>query len=52
VRRRKAAGEDFAAACRARVANYSYQRATAGLLAACERVARRSALKRPPAVVQ
>ena len=36
VRKRRQEGWDFAAACRARVANYSHEAATAGLVAACQ----------------
>lgn len=35
VRARRSNGHDFAPACRARVARYSFEAATAGLLAAC-----------------
>ncbi|MFQ5668738.1 MAG: glycosyltransferase family 4 protein, partial [Candidatus Binatia bacterium] len=40
---RRTAGHDFAPACRAKVAAYSFEAATAGLLAACR------AVTRPPA---
>jgi glycosyltransferase involved in cell wall biosynthesis len=39
VRRRIEAGHEWAPACRARASAYSYERATAGLLAACRAVA-------------
>ncbi len=41
VRDRSATGHDFGAACRARVAAYSFRAATDGLLAACRRLRRR-----------
>ena len=41
VRDRSAAGHDWAPACRLRVAGYSLERATSGLLAACRAVAKR-----------
>lgn len=41
IQRRRAEGHDFAPACRARAARYSYARATAGLVAALGRLDRR-----------
>jgi len=39
IRQQRRTGHDFAAACRARVAQYSFATATAGLLTACRSVA-------------
>jgi glycosyltransferase involved in cell wall biosynthesis len=41
LRARRAAGHDFAAACRARIARHDFAAATAGLLSACRAVVRR-----------
>jgi glycosyltransferase involved in cell wall biosynthesis len=41
IRARRAEGHDYAAACRARVAAHSYERATDGLVEACHRVLHR-----------
>src|SRR5262249_14423552 len=38
VRKRRAADDDWASACRARVADYSFERAAAGLVAGCRAV--------------
>jgi glycosyltransferase involved in cell wall biosynthesis len=41
IRVRRNTGHDWSAACRARAADYSFERATEGLLAACRAVTRR-----------
>jgi glycosyltransferase involved in cell wall biosynthesis len=43
VRKRRQEGWDFAAACRARVAGYSHETATVGLVAACQDAVQRRA---------